>query len=249
MPHRIQMDLAGGICTELGAGSFQERLLPNTWHQKPSVQAVHCSKSWSQTKGRLAFKLQGISRISISHTDLSPVKGFKGGPDVGLTPGHVPSVWATVGGWMNDTAPSPLILSQHETGRETAETSNSLLMRTAWDNSRERDPWGWKGSFKYASESVGKVRSWDCSCHCLLVWIITVMGILIPSGIRSKEQPGIDRDYWWGVWRTLLEVLMSRLGGISRSVSQQSPGLQTIWSKGHFVPTLKIYNAKLVYLT
>lgn len=249
MLHRIQMDLAGGICTELGAGSFQEHLLPNTWHQKPSVQAVHCSKSWSQTKGRLAFKLQGISRISISHIDLSPVKGFKGGPDVGLTPGHVPSVWATVGGWMNDTAPSPLILSQHETGWETAETSNSLVMRTAWDNSRERDPWGWKGSFKYASESVGKVRSWDCSCHCLLVWIITVMGILIPSGIRSKEQSGIDRDYWWGVWRTLLEVLMSRLGGISKSVSQQSPGLQTIWSKGHFVPTLKIHNAKLVYLT
>lgn len=100
----------------LGAGSFQEYFLPNTWHQKPSVQAVHCSKSGSQTKGRLAFKLQGISRISISHIDLSLVKGFKGGPDVGLTPGYVPSVWATVGGRLNDTAPSPLILSQHETG-------------------------------------------------------------------------------------------------------------------------------------
>ena len=140
-------------------------------------------------------------------------------------------------------------LSQHEIGWETVETSNSLLMRSAWDNSREQDPWGWKGSFKYASESVGKARSWDRSCHCLLVWMITVMGVLIPSGIRAKEQPGIERDYWWGVWNTLLEVLMSRLGGIRTSVSQRSPGLQAIWSKGHFVPTSKIYNANLVYLT
>lgn len=42
---------------------------------------------------------------------------------------------------------------------------------------------------------------------------------------------------------------MSRLGGIRKGVSQRSPGLRAIWSKGHFVPTSKIYNANLVYLT
>lgn len=246
MPHG-KMDLAGGIYTEL-AGCRKLSGVPSSQHMASETFRPGCSLQQildlhhhlEPDRWQASFQVTRYQQYFHSHIDLGPVKGFKGGPDVGLTSGHVPSVWATVGGWKNDTAPSPLILSQHETGWDTAETSNSFLMRTAWDNSREQDSWGWKGSFKYASESVGKGRSWDRSCHCLLVWIITVMGILIPSFIRSKEQPGIERDYWWGVWRTLLDVLMSRLGGIRKGVSQQSPGLQTIWSKGHFVPTLKI---------
>lgn len=42
---------------------------------------------------------------------------------------------------------------------------------------------------------------------------------------------------------------MSRLGGIRKGASQQSPGLQARWSKGHLVPTSKVYNANLVYLS
>lgn len=84
------------------ARSFQKHLLPNTWHQKPSTQAVHCRISWmltiscSQTKGRLAFRLQGISSIPVSHKERNPVKGFPRGPGVGLASGCVPSFWAII---------------------------------------------------------------------------------------------------------------------------------------------------------
>lgn len=167
------MGLVGGTCIVFAACM---KLLEVSFSQHMASETIHLgcafpqTINWSRPKGRLPFKFWGINRFSILHTGLSPVKDFIGGPDEGL------DMYQASGQQSDAEIIIPphhhWFLSQHEIGWETAETSSSLLMRTAWDNSRERDPWGWKDSFKYASESVGKVRSWDgCSTTPATVYL------------------------------------------------------------------------------
>lgn len=111
------MDLVGGICTVL-AGCRKISEVPPS--QRMASETIHPGCSLQQTwdlhhqlepgKRQASFQVTSINSISVSHIDLGPVKGFTGGPDVGLVSGCVPTFWATARGWVNDTVPSPLLL-------------------------------------------------------------------------------------------------------------------------------------------
>lgn len=188
----------GGTCI-VSAGCRRLSEVPPSVHMASDAIHPGCSLHWTLdfhhplelAKRQASFPL--MSSQQNFHFTHRSVKGFRG-PWEGLD--------------INQASGQQSVSFIHS-------ISSPLILIPAWNWLRNC----WNIKFPFDEDSLGQLQGtgsmgmkrlfqvchwisgkseklgWPYCCHCLLVWIITVMGILIPSGIGAKEQPGPERDY------------------------------------------------------